>query len=206
MMNKIADIAEPMLKSYGLTVYRNKPEMTLKEVVADSNGKNPDIHFAIHSNADNGKARGCEVYCYKFGGEGEKLARYVYAEMEKITPTEGRGVKESNNHFGEGKPLYEMAYTYAPAGLIEVAFHDNPEDAEWIMGHTDEIAHSIVKGILHYFGIDDSADVNAAYKEIIQNRCNFSHPEGVWEVIDTHKYADDLYRKWAESYKSEVSP
>jgi N-acetylmuramoyl-L-alanine amidase len=41
--------------------------------VADSNVKKTDIHFAIHSNANEGKTRGGEVFCHRFGGEGEGL-------------------------------------------------------------------------------------------------------------------------------------
>jgi hypothetical protein len=39
------------------------------------------------------------------------------------------------------------------------------------------------------------------YKTIIQAHCQFSHPQGVWELMDKHQYAPDLYRKWAASYK-----
>ena len=42
---------------HGITVFRNTPDMTLNQVVADSNQKDPTIHFAIHSNASTGKAR-----------------------------------------------------------------------------------------------------------------------------------------------------
>jgi N-acetylmuramoyl-L-alanine amidase len=49
-MGLICNITEKVLKCHGVTVYRNKPEMTLAQVVIDSNKKNPDIHFAIHSN------------------------------------------------------------------------------------------------------------------------------------------------------------
>lgn len=38
------------------------------------------------------------------------------------------------------------------------------------------------------------------YKSIIQKYCEFSYPPGVWEVLDKHPYARDLYKKWAESY------
>ena len=43
--------------------------------------------------------------------------------------------------------------TRAPAVLIEVAFHDNPQDAQFIMDHIYEIGVAIAKGILEYFGI-----------------------------------------------------
>ncbi len=154
MMNKVADVTERVLKGHGLTVHRNKPEMLLAQVVTDSNNKKPDIHFAIHSNASNGKARGCEVYCHKFGGEGEKLARAIYAELSPLTPTSDRGVMEGYNFYGSGKHMYELAKTIAPAALIEIAFHDNAEDAEWITYNIEEIGLALAKGVLKYFGIE----------------------------------------------------
>lgn len=152
-MNQVADVTERVLKHHGLVVYRNKPEMTLAQVVADSNSKKPDIHFAIHSNAGSGNSRGCEVYCHKFGGSGEKLARAVYSEIEPNTPSSDRGVKEGCNHYGKGKPLYELAYTTAPAALIEIAYHDNKDDAVWIINNIEVIGTVIAKGILKYFDI-----------------------------------------------------
>ena len=156
-MNQVADIVQSILKAHGVTTYRNKPEMTLKQLVEDSNAKKVDVHFAIHSNAAGsayaGKARGAEVYCHRFGGLGEKLARAIYGKISPITPTGDRGVKEGCNHFGAGKPLYELAYTTAPAALIEIAYHDNPDDAKWITENIQLIGTELAKGVLEYFGI-----------------------------------------------------
>jgi len=153
-MNEVADVTESILRQYGIKVYRNKPEMTLAQLVTDSNSKKPDIHFAIHSNAGGeGKARGCEVYCHRFGGNGEKLARAIYAVLEPLTSSGDRGVKEGHSHFDQGKPLYELAKTTAPATLAEVAFHDNREDAQWIVQNIEAIGIALAKGVLNYFDI-----------------------------------------------------
>lgn len=150
-MNSICDVVQEELLRHAITVYRNTPDMTLKQVVADSNRKDPTIHFAIHSNAHTGKARGSEVFCHQYGGEGERLARLVYAELEPLTPTKDRGVKEGLNHFGQGIPLYELAKTNAPAALVEIAFHDNPDDAKWMLTNIEPIGIALAKGILNYF-------------------------------------------------------
>jgi N-acetylmuramoyl-L-alanine amidase len=149
-MNQITDIIERILKEHGIRVYRNSPAMSLQQVVADSNTKKPDFHFAIHSNAGGG--RGCEVYCHKFGGDGEKFARLVYSRLSQLTPTNDRGVMQGYKLYN-GQPMYELAYTNAPASLIEIAFHDNSEDANWIINHMNDIALSLAKSILEYFGI-----------------------------------------------------
>jgi N-acetylmuramoyl-L-alanine amidase len=146
-MNQLANVLIPILIQSGHTVYRNKTEMTLLQAVADSNSKKVDLHIALHSNAFNGLSRGCLVFCHKFGGPGEKYARSIYRYLEPLTPSTDQGVKEGYNYFGSGKPLYETAYTNAPAVLIEVAFHDNLSDANWIINNTTPIAHAIANGI-----------------------------------------------------------
>lgn len=150
--NQITDIIAPILIRHSIKVYRNKPSMSLTQVVADSNSKKPGIHFAVHTNAFNKKARGCEIFCHRYGGEGEKLARAVYKRVSALTPTGDRGVKEGYN-FYNGKPMYETCYTTAPAALIEIAFHDNLEDAKWIIANIETIGIAIAKGILAYFGV-----------------------------------------------------
>ncbi|MDO4558078.1 MAG: N-acetylmuramoyl-L-alanine amidase [Planctomycetia bacterium] len=147
-MNEICDQVEKRLKSHGVTVYRNRPEMTLRELVAESNEKKVDVHFAIHSNAFNGKVRGTECFCYRFGGEGERLARKVNEQICAIYDGPRRGVKESADHFGKGKPLYETANTTAPAALVEIAFHDQPEDATWILEHRVEIGDRLAAALI----------------------------------------------------------
>ena len=42
----------------------------------------------------------------------------------------------------------------------------------------------------------------AEYQREIQKNCRFSYPEGVWAVLNTHPHASDLYKKWADSYKT----
>jgi N-acetylmuramoyl-L-alanine amidase len=153
--NQICDITEKELIRHGVKVYRNKPTMTLSKIVADSNKKNADVHFAIHTNAYNKKARGCEIFCYEkgVGSEGEKLANEVYLKIALITPTADRGVKQGKNFYGDGKSMYELENTKMPAALIEVAFHDNPSDAAWIINNIEKIGTEIAKGILKYFNI-----------------------------------------------------
>lgn len=151
-MNLIATIVEMQLKNYGHVVYRNTPAMSLAQIVTDSNEKMPDIHISIHSNAGNKLARGAEIFCHKFGSDGERLAICIYKYLEPITPSRDRGIKEGVNRFGLNKPLYETAYTDAPSVIIEVAFHDNKDDALWIAQNTPAIADAIVKGINDYSG------------------------------------------------------
>ena len=64
----------------------------------------------------------------------------------KIYPdsSKGRGVLFTSS-------LYEIIRTNAPAVLLEVAFHDNKDDANWIINNEAEIAQAVVNGINNYF-------------------------------------------------------
>ncbi len=157
-MNQIADIVEYELLRHGLTVARNRPDMTLAQAVAESNSLNPRVHVSLHSNASAaGQARGAEIYTHRFGGEGERLARDIYQYLSALTPTEDLGVKEGYQTFN-GQGMYELRRTVAPAILAEVAFHDNPADAQFIIDNIYELGREISKGILQYFGIPYTPD------------------------------------------------
>jgi N-acetylmuramoyl-L-alanine amidase len=143
-MNQIADVVQKVLQDYGVDVCRNRPEWSLGQAVTDSNRVKPNLHFAIHSNAGGG--RGAEIYAYAPGGEGEKAAKLIYAEIAAITPTADRGVKFNPS-------FYELRNTNSPAALVEIAFHDNAEDVAWIMNNIENIGVALAKGVLKYFGI-----------------------------------------------------
>lgn len=165
-MNLIADVVEYELGRHGVTTARNDPDMTLAEAVADSNAQQPRYHVALHSNASQGQARGAEVYTHRFGGAGEQLARRVYEKIEAIAPTEGLGVKESADTFG-GQGMYELRRTIAPAILAEVAFHDNPEDAQFIIDNIYELGNAVALGVLEQLGVtyrEDSPENIAALR------------------------------------------
>lgn len=143
-MNRICDIVEAEIKPY-LTIRRNRPTMTLKQVIEDSNRYNVDVHFAIHSNASsNGSAKGTEVFICKKGQESEKFANCIYNEISALTPWSDRGVKEAPG-------LYELNATDAQAALIEIDFHDNTESAEWIIKNEAAIGKALARGIFSYF-------------------------------------------------------
>ncbi len=163
-MNQIADVLEYELERHGLSTARNSPEMTLTQAVADSNAASPAAHVALHSNAANGEVRGLEVYVNRFGTQAERLGQLVYDSIAGISPTPGYGVKEGYLTF-DGRGMYELKNTTAPATLIEYAFHDNPEDAQFIIDNIYELGRATAEGVLDYFGIPYNEDTpeNIAY-------------------------------------------
>lgn len=147
-MNRIADIIEKKLIDDGYIVYRNNPNETLKQIVQQSNKINSDIHVALHSNASGTgiKGQGPEIYANRKNTPGDRLANDIYEQIIQIYPypEKGRGVLYT-------KSLYEIINTFAPSVLLEIAFHDNQDDVNWILKNGEEIAEAIVKGINNYF-------------------------------------------------------
>lgn len=147
-MNEIMDLIENQLRGHYI-LYRNRPNMTLQQVVADSNAKNPDLHFALHSNAGGG--RGAECFICARGGKAEQFANIVYGKIAALTPVSDRGVKVSTS-------LYEINKTKAPAVILELEFHDNADGAKWIMENKAAIAKACAQAIMEFFG-DTAASV-----------------------------------------------
>jgi len=162
VMHLIVDEIMPMLKEQGIEGFRGCKEQTMQEMVTESNSLAVNCHVAIHSNAmgtaEQGKARGCEVWTYQNSLNGIKLAGFIYKEIEVLTPTADRGIKETTS-------LYEVKATKAPACIIEIGFHDNMLDAEWILVSIKSIALGITKGICTYLGVIYKAN---KYKDAIE--------------------------------------
>lgn len=49
--------------------------------------------------------------------------------------------------------MYELAYTDCPASLVEIAYHDNLDDEQWIVNNMELIGITLAKSCLKYFGI-----------------------------------------------------
>ena len=146
-MNKIADALIPLLLKDGrFTIKRNTPDMDVYQIARDSNNFNSDIHVAIHSNA--GGAEGTEVFAYGPKTSSERLARTLYNQIAPLSPGADRGVKYKSG-------LVEVGdIVGATACLIELGFHDNREDAAWLVNQPHAIALALYKGICDFYGYE----------------------------------------------------
>lgn len=149
-MNLIADAMEPYLTASGIQFVRNTPQMTAASSIAASNSGNYDLHFALHSNATgsgDGTARGSEVYYFPTSAQGKRFADIVAQNLSLIYPLPNRVKTIPTTSLGE------VARTRAPGVLVEIAYHDNPLDAQWIRDNIDAIAANLVLSLTEYFGI-----------------------------------------------------
>lgn len=120
---------------------------TMYTRAAESDKFGVDLHMPIHTNAFDGKVAGLRIMVNKMGGVAEAISKCVMNRLAPITPGESDGISAQPQ-------LYEIKATDAPCVYIEVGFHDNPEEAQWIIDHTREIAVAICQGLCDYYGVE----------------------------------------------------
>ena len=148
-MNLLADKMEPYLRSSGIGFTRNTPEMTAVTSIRASNAGDYDLHLALHSNAapegQYGTVRGSDVYYYPGSIRGQRAAEEIAEGLRAIYPGTVRTLPTT--------ALGEVRQPKAPSVFIELAYHVNVEDANWITENLDAIAANIVESLTRYFGI-----------------------------------------------------
>lgn len=140
-MNQIADYVEKrLLETKEFIVFRNKPNMTKKEIIEESNSLNVEMHIAIHSNY--GGAQGPECFV-KVGDERSNgIAKEIYKKIMKIYYD-----KDIDNGLSYNNEIIEIMSVESSSVLIEVGYHDNIKDANWIVGNIEKIGIAIAEGI-----------------------------------------------------------
>lgn len=150
-MNLIADAMEPYLDASGISFVRNNPNASLSQAIRESNAGNFDLHLALHSNAApeylSGELMGPDFYYYTRSNNGMRAASILADNYMRIYPDPSKVTIMPTTS------LAEVTRTRAPSVLAELAYHDNPADAEWIKNNIENIAANLVEGLTIYFGI-----------------------------------------------------
>lgn len=150
-MNQIADAMVPYLRASGISFERNNPYDTFEQVIEQSNQRNYDLHLALHSNAApeqlSGQLQGPDVYYYAGSARGGRAAQIIANNLESIYPNPSLVATIPTTQ------LNELRMTSAPAVLVEIGYHDNWEDANWIVNHIQPIARNLVLSLADYFSI-----------------------------------------------------
>ncbi len=143
-MNIITDELIPYLEAMGISYGRNDPAGTFVDSIRKSNSGDYALHLALHSNASPpqsaGKTRGVQVYYYPYSTKGRRAAEIFAEKLREIYPLPEKVKTVPTTSLGE------IVRTKAPAVLIELAYHDNPDDAEWIRDNINETAQLLALG------------------------------------------------------------
>ncbi|PWM22482.1 MAG: peptidoglycan hydrolase [Oscillospiraceae bacterium] len=149
VMNRLADALEPYLRAAGIHFLRNTPEMTAAQVIQEANEADYDLHLALHSNAspEYGSRQGVEIYHFPGSVEGIRAAEIMAEHFKILYPDPGKVSLRPTTSLGE------VDRVRAPSVYLEIGYHDNPQDAEWILSQLDSIARVIALSLTEYFGI-----------------------------------------------------
>ena len=150
----VAKLIQEKLQKKNVYVYmtRSKDEtLTLEQRVNYSNDISPDIYVSIHANSTLQEVSyGLETHYFK--DDSLELAKTIHSSfassrnLEKWE-TKDRGVIKSR--------FYVINHTEAPSVLIEIGFISNLAERTKLQqkARQEEIADSIVKGILEYLKV-----------------------------------------------------
>jgi len=153
-MIAIAKIVAEQLESHGIIVVTAEPRegisfrYYLPERAYEARSVGADIYVSLHSNAANGRATGTEIFFHPRMANSIALAQYIYDEVNAITISEGRGLRD-----GIERNLMEIRLPTMPVVLLEVDFHDVEETAIWITENHEQIATAVTTGILRFFNM-----------------------------------------------------
>lgn len=150
-MNLIADEMIPYLNASGINVIRSDINGTLRDAINKSNGGAFDLHLALHSNAApenlSGQLQGPDVYYFTTSTNGRRAAEIIANNLKLIYP---------DPSLVDARPtsdLAELRRTRAPSVLVEIAYHDNREDAMWIRNNIVPIARNLSLSVADYLGV-----------------------------------------------------
>lgn len=119
----------------------NKVVNLSNEFIRANSGKG--WHLDIHT--DGGySATGSSGFFLSEGGK--FFIQNIHKEVSALTPFLDGNVSKRDN-------LYVLRATDAVAGLIEICFHDKPNEAKWLHDNMDAIAQAITKGLVEACGL-----------------------------------------------------
>jgi hypothetical protein len=154
-MNLLTDQVQARLQAIGVEVFRNRPSDDLSAAIIYGNSLNVDCYVSLHSNAIAGpintSTRGPEMLINGNRTNSQRLGKAIYDSYMQVSPTKGRGLKVRND-------LGEILNAVAPSCLFEVAFHDQIDDANWIINNMPIISEAIANGIVAYLNSPTTPD------------------------------------------------
>lgn len=154
-MNKICDILMDKLRNYDVILFRNSKDTFIENWLDEGRENCVDLHFAIHSNASSDHVKkGMENWINECYSPCYSLAYLIYKNLYSIyydnkNPLTDRGIKYSRGVLTETNPAR------VNFGInLEIAYHDNMEDAKWIVQNREKIAENIANSLISYYQLD----------------------------------------------------
>ena len=123
--------------------------------IRQANAGQYDFYLALHSNASGpgagGRSRGILAFYYPTSANGRRAAELFVENLRDIYPLPEKVSTRATTSLGEVRqPRF-------PSVLLELGYHDNPDDALWIQENIPRIAANLVLSLTEYFGLPYTA-------------------------------------------------
>lgn len=145
---KIAAECQRALTEHGFIVMNGAGKDYDKERYPEAKAFGAELYIPIHTNAFDGKVTGTRMFVRSFTEEPSyTYCKTIFKYLDAIMPGTSSNIKE------QPKFVEFIGMTGTPAVYCECDFHDNPDIAGFIVGHTKEIGEAIAQGICECFGV-----------------------------------------------------
>lgn len=150
-MNLLCDQVIPYLEASGIAYTRNDPNQSAAAAIRQANAGSYGLYVALHSNAAPegryGTQRGVDIYYYRYSQNSRRAAELFVRQLQEVYPLPQSVRAVSTETLGE------VSRTRAPAVLLELGYHDNVSDADWIQSSRPAVALAIAAGITEFFAL-----------------------------------------------------
>lgn len=154
-MNLLADHMEPLLTARGINYDRKSLEMSAADAIRAVNAGNYDLTVALHSNAApeslSGTLQGIIVFYYPGSESGHRASTIIADGLKEIYPHPELVRTEPTTAIGE------VARTRSPTAFLEIGYHDNIADSQWIQANLEPLAQNITASLARYFNTPPAA-------------------------------------------------
>ena len=153
-MDLITDLIEKELKEHNIKLYKNNYLTSAKDWNKDAEEKQVNLKLAIQTeSSSNHDKYGLTTYVNNRSQAGFSIANYLHKNIVSLYSSElddyDHGIKYTN-----GISTEESSNTSIPNVAVSLGYHDNSNDANWIVTNREKIASNIAKTILAYYGLE----------------------------------------------------
>ena len=198
-MGRCADYLEIALKRCGFAV-KNAQYGNMYDRVRDSNNWPADLHIALHTNGFNGTVAGTRVHCYP-SDKSRRIGKLIQDRIAPMSPGTSERLVESAG-------LYELRAPTMPSVLPEFGFHDNPEEAQWLIDNMEAIAEQTCMAVCEYFNIpyiapDKQIDIDP--EPVPESRTLYRVQVGSFEFkVNAEAYLEKVREVLPDAFIAEV--
>ncbi|QGP93641.1 N-acetylmuramoyl-L-alanine amidase [Neomoorella glycerini] len=181
-------VLQQLLQEAGVAVVMSRTgdqDVSLADRAALFNREQVDLVISLHVNsAGTPEPNYASTFILAPGGQAEKLARLIQAEVVAATGWPDGGVRQAN--------FYILRETAAPAVLVEMGFISNPDTAAQLATPAVQqaLARAIFRGLAAYLGLQPDAPreprdirghwAEAAIRQVMAAGIMSGYPDGTF--------------------------